>query len=375
MPERSVLFVHGITDIGGAERELLLYVDRLPAMGYRPVVVCPAQGALVGRFEKLGVKVCAAPFPPWRKVSSLLHRASAVRVLRSVIERERPTLIHVNDIWWVPQTLRAAAGLGVSVLAHVRQEIEALKVRQYELAQASLVLAISQQVRSSLMAGGVESDRLMTIYGGIDLAHIPDRTDGRNIRQQLHISDDALVLGTVANLFHRKGYEVMLEALPAIRSSCPQSEYLIVGIGDSKFEQRLRTAIFERGLEHAVHFLGFQEVVYPCIAAMDLYVHPALMEGFGIAVLEAMALRRPVVATRTGGIPEVVLAEKTGLLVPPGDAKALAQAVSLLLANPARRLEMGQAGRARVETAFTVDSMMHGLLSAYAQQLFRTRHE
>jgi len=360
-----VLFIHGITELGGAEQELLLYLEHLPRDVYTAVLACPGGGLLTERAGKLGITQRSVNLPSWRKTGSLLRRWSAVRELRSVIEKEQPDLIHVNDIWWVPQTLRAAAGFEVPVVAHVRQEIEMPKVHRYELGRPDLVLAISSQVRKSLVAAGVVPERLVTLYSGLDLVKLQDCADVRGCRQQLGISDEALVLGTVANLFPRKGYEVMLEALPAIRSSCPKAEYVIVGTGDSKFEQRLQTAVRERGLERAVHFLGFQESVYPCLAAMDLYVHPALMEGFGIAVLEAMALRKAVVASRTGGIPEIVREGETGLLVPPGEAGALAQAVTTLLNDSARRIRMGLAGRVRIESAFSVDIMMNGLASAY----------
>jgi glycosyltransferase involved in cell wall biosynthesis len=102
---------------------------------------------------------------------------------------------------------------------------------------------------------------------------------------------------------------------------------------------------------------------------MDLYVHPALMEGFGIAVLEAMAMRKPVVATTTGGLPEIVQDGETGMLVPPGDADALAKAVSSLLQDPARCRRLGEAGRARVAAHFTVEAMMNQLVSGYESLL------
>jgi len=105
--------------------------------------------------------------------------------------------------------------------------------------------------------------------------------------------------------------------------------------------------------------------VYPVLAAMDVYVHPALMEGFGIAVLEAMAMRKPVVATTTGGLPEIVQDGQTGLLVPPGEPNALAQAIVNLLQDSTRRVAMGRSGRSRVETIFTVEAMMDRLIAAY----------
>jgi glycosyltransferase involved in cell wall biosynthesis len=368
--EHTVLFVHGITEIGGAERELLVMLERLPRRGYRPIVVCPDRGPLVDELVRRGIEPRNAPMPPWRKLFAYPRRATAARALRDVIAAVRPALIHINDIWWVPQTLRAVAGLpAVPIVAHVRQEIEPPKVRRYELDQAGLVFPVSCQIRRSLEASGVRSERLRTLYSGLDMACVMDQEDGRDVRRRFGIPAEALVLGTVANLFARKGYEVVIEALPMIVKTSPVVHYLIVGSGDADYEMRLRAMVRDLELESLVHFSGFQESVYPCLAAMDLYVHPALMEGFGIAVLEAMAMRKPVVATTTGGLPEIVQDGETGMLVPPGDADALAKAVSSLLQDPARCRRLGEAGRARVAAHFTVEAMMNQLVSGYESLL------
>ncbi len=366
---KPILFVHGVTEIGGAERELLAMLDRLPQRGYRPVVACPDSGALVVELKRRSVEARCTPMPPWRKLFAYPKRAAAVRALREIITAVRPVLLHTNDIWWVPQTLRAAAGLGVPVVAHARQEIEPPKVRQYELDDVDLVFPVSRRIQQSLEAGGILPERLQVLYSGVDLSRMPDQPDGQAIRRRFGIPAEALVLGTVANLFARKGYEVMLRALPTILKSSPAVHYLIVGSGDAAYEARLRTVVRNLGAENHVHFAGFQESVSPCLAAMDVYVHPALMEGFGIAVLEAMALRKPVVATTTGGLPEIVQDGETGLLVPPGDPDALAKVISLLLRDSAHRTALGEAGRVRVAAHFTVDAMMDRLTSGYGALL------
>ena len=366
------LFVHGITEIGGAERELLVMLDRLPQRGYRPIVVCQDRGPLVVELERRGIETRMAPMPPWRKLFAYLNRPAAIRALHDVIAAVRPALIHVNDIWWVPQTLRAVTGLpAVPIVAHVRQEIEPPKVRRYELDQAGLVFPVSRQIQRSLERGGVRPERLQTLYSGLDMTHAMDQKSGLDARRRFGIPAEAPVLGTVANLFERKGYEVMIEALPMIVNASPAVHYLIVGSGDAAYEARLKATVEILGLESRVHFAGFQAAVYPCLAAMDLYVHPALMEGFGIAVLEAMAMRKPVVATTTGGLPEIVQEGETGRLVPPGDADALAKAVSALLQDPARCRQLGEAGRARVAAHFTVEAMMDQLVSGYESLLGR----
>jgi len=303
--------------------------------------------------------------PSWRKLIAFPRRASAVRALRVIITEVRPALLHVNDFWWVPQTLRAVAGVRIPIVAHVRQEIEPSKVRQYELDKVDLVLPVSRQIQQSLEKGRVLPERLKVLYSGIDMSRIPDQGNGREVRRQFDIPADAVVLGTVANLFSRKGYEIMLQSLPAILTSFPDVHYVIVGSGDAAYETRLRAMVKDLRLERRVHFAGFQDPVYSYLAAMDVYVHPALMEGFGIAVLEAMAMRKPVVATTTGGLPEIVQDGKTGVLVPPNEPDALAGAIVGLLQDSTRRVSMGRSGLNRVETLFTVEAMMDRLIAAY----------
>ncbi len=368
----TVLFIHGINEIGGAERELVALVDALPRFGYQPVVVCPEAGPFVEELTRRGIETRRAPMPPWRKLFAYPMRPAAVRRLREVIAEVNPALLHVNDIWWAPQTLRAAAGSAgsrVPIVVHVRQEIEPAKARRYELDRADLVFPVSRQIQRSLEAGGVRSDRLHVLYGGLELNRVPAHEDGRGTRNRFGIPLDVALLGTVANLFPRKGYEVMLRALPKILAAAPETHYLIVGSGEAAYERTLRALVTSLGVERRVHFAGFRESVYPCLAALDVYVHPALMEGFGIAVLEAMAMRKPVVATSTGGLPEIVRGGETGLLVPPGDSEALERAVSTLLRDPPRRQALGQAGRARVESCFTADAMMNSLAAAYGALL------
>ena len=369
----SILFIHGITEIGGAERELLLILEQLQTQGYGLVVVCPERGFLGEELDRLAIEMRCVPLPPWRKIFAYPRRPLAIRRLREVIAEVRPALIHINDIWWVPQALRASFGLGIPIVAHVRAQIEPPKVARYGLDQVDAVLPVSRHVRQSLEAGGVRDERLWTVYSGLDMTRVPQKQDGREGGRRFDIPVDALVVGTLANLFPRKGYEMILQALPKILAACPNVHYLIVGDGDAAYEKTLRALVRTLGLERTVHFAGFQEDVYPWLAAMDIYVHPALMEGFGIAVLEAMAMEKPVVASRVGGIPEVVQDGVTGFLVPPEDPEALALALLRLLQEPYTRQCMGRAGRERVEAHFTLERTMMTLQSLYAK-LIPTRN-
>jgi glycosyltransferase involved in cell wall biosynthesis len=291
--------------------------------------------------------------------------------LKTLLTQLQPALVHVNDIWWVPHTieaLRETRTRRIPIVAHVRQEIEPDKVRRYGLDRIEAVIAISRQVEEALATGGVAPDRLRTIYSGLDFSMRAQADHDREaVCRILGLPVTVILIGTVANLFPRKGYDVMLRALPKILEAIPTVHYIIVGTDETDYARSLRTLAQELGVADHVHIAGFQDPVRPFLNALDLYVHPALMEGFGIAVVEAMAAGKAVVATRTGGLPEVVEHEQTGLLVAPGDPIQLGAAVVSLLRDAVRREHMGICGAVRARERFDLRSAVSA-----TEQVYRT---
>ncbi len=353
---RPILYIHGVAAVGGAERDLLAILRTLARADWEPHVACPSQGPLSHLLVQAGAMHHPMVLPSWRKWFSPFVRWLAVKRLRTLLEQLKPALIHVNDIWWVPQTLEAVAGhprLRTPVVAHVRQEIEPEKVRRYRLHTLDAVIAISRHVERALIAGGVDQRSVRTIYSGVDLFRSGAvELDRSTICRRLGLSGDAVLLGTVAHLFPRKGYDVMLKALPEIIRAMPAVHYLVIGTGEGVYERVLRDLSVKLGISHHVHFVGFQEDVKPFLGALSLYVHPARMEGFGIAVVEALAAGKAVVATNVGGLPEVVKHGETGLLVAADDPEELGAAVLSLLGDDGRRRAMGERGAKWVHERF-----------------------
>ncbi len=363
---KRILYVHGIEAIGGAERDLLALVKNLDRASWQPAVACPSSGSLREEIEKLRLPILPIDLPPWRKASSFLSRYKAVRDLRSLIQAFRPSLIHVNDLWWAPHTVRAVRNaVRVPVIAHVRQEILPVKARQYSLNHVAMVLAVSRQVQDALEAGGISPTSVRTIYSGVNVPPVEQPLDREALRARFGIPYNALLVGTVANLLPIKGYEVMLHALPAILAAVPVAHYLLIGKGDRSCENHLRELAEQLGIGGHVHFVGFQDPVYPYMAALDLYVQPSLREAFGLAVVEAMAMGKAVVATAAGGIPESVVDGSTGILVQPGNSKALSEAVGSLLQNPSQREQMGMRGRFRAQECFSLDTSVRQIEQVY----------
>jgi glycosyltransferase involved in cell wall biosynthesis len=370
-----ILYIHGIGQIGGAERDLQTMLQELDRSAWEPVVACPAEGAFQGTLRQAGLTTVPLDLPPWRKWRSFFARRAAVERLRALIERLQPSLVHVNDIWWVPHTLSAMRN-GTSspapVIAHVRQEIEPDKATRYHLDRAGFLIAISRHIERALACGGVDPQKVTTIYSGLRFKTPSHDEAGRTgLRRALGLADTDLLLGTVANLFPRKGYHVMLRALPAIIETVPTVHYVLVGTGDEGYAESLKTLARELGIADHVHFAGFRDPVEPVLAAVDLYVHPALMEGFGIAVVEAMAQGKAVVATTAGGLPEVVDQEQTGLLVDPGNPNQLGRAVVDLLKDGSRRERMGKLAAVKARERFDIAKTVQAIESLYRTLLDR----
>lgn len=366
---RKILYIHGIDRIGGAERDLLAVLTALNPTEWEPHVACPSGGPLYEILSKAGISLHSLSLSPWRKWFSPFVRWLGVHRLRTLLKQLQPALIHVNDIWWVPHTIGAVSHVFASripIVAHVRQEIEPEKISRYCLNQVDAVISISTQVEKALIAGGVNPRLVRTIYSGLDLSKVDDRDgDRKTICRKLGLPSDVVLLGTVANLFPRKGYDVMLRALPDIIKAEPSTHYVIIGTGEQEYERTLRALSKELGIAQHVHFVGFQDAVSPWLAALDLYVHPARMEGFGIAVVEAMATGKAVVATNIGGLPEVVEHEWTGLLVASDNPEALSVAVASLLRDKILREEMGKRGAKLVRERFDLKVSIAAIEQVY----------
>jgi glycosyltransferase involved in cell wall biosynthesis len=211
------------------------------------------------------------------------------------------------------------------------------------------VFTVSDQVRTSIRypsgLGFLTMPPVETLYHGLDMARMEERVDVEGVRRELGISEDAPLVGTVGNFTPKKAHRDLIEAVSAIRRSLPEVRLVLVGHGP--LEGDLRSRVRDLGLESSVTFAGYRTDATRLAAALDVFVLPSRFEGLSIAMLEAMALGRAVVATRVGGSPEVVEDGESGILVEAGDPGALAEAIGSLLRDPSRRARMGEAARRR----------------------------
>jgi L-malate glycosyltransferase len=219
---------------------------------------------------------------------------------------------------------------------------------------ADRVFAVSEDLRRHLVEEGFRADTVDVIYNGIDLG--PGMNGGRShrVREQFNLEPSALIVGSVGRLDPVKDIATILAAMVDARRSHP-AELIIIGDGPERV--RLETGATESGIGRHVHFLGYRSDARDWLGACDVYVNTSVSEGISLTILEAMAAGLPVIATRVGGTPEI-LDSTCGILVPPRDPQAVANALVQLACDPERRHTLGQAARRRVEERFTLDRMI-----------------
>ncbi len=217
--------------------------------------------------------------------------------------------------------------------------------------------------------------KILTIPNGIDVCKYErdaSRRDdaGKRYRQALKISPSTPVLGIIASFRKMKGHKTIVNALPAILAQIPDVKCLFIGdefVRERSFKQELYAYVRQKHLENAITFTGPCYEIATAMSAIDIVVLPSLWEGLPVSLLEAMAMKKPVIASRVGGIPEVVVPGETGILIPPGDAQALANAAIHLLTDPERASAMGRAGYERVQRNFTIETVVTATEALYEQ--------
>ena len=220
-----------------------------------------------------------------------------------------------------------------------------------------------------LVGDGVPEDRTVTVHEGIDVDHVSSAPPV-DVHAAFWLPHQAPVVGNVAALVPHKGHRHLIEAAHLVVQAMPDVRFVILGEGELR--EQLEHQVRERRLEKHVLLPGFRTDVLGCIKGFDLFAMSSVTEGLGTSLLDAMACSRAIVATRAGGIPEVVEDGVTGVLIPPHDHGAMAQAIVMLLKDRLRRQQMGEEGLARVRQQFTVERMIAGTAAVYARSAGRT---
>lgn len=369
--------------LGGGELLLLNHLAYHDRTRIIPFVVCGAEGELPRRLRALGIAVEILPINREREYFrrfSLPKLATLFRLLRW-LRRNRIDQIHSYTLE-TRNYAHAAAILSGLPLLHTSQDtwFGGMFGRAQWWAINHIpqrIIVTSASVSKSLHVGSrLRADNVVSISPGLDLQHFRPRSVDPALKTKLGLPASAPIVGAIGRLSSVKGWDVFVRAMTRVASSRADVYFLLVGaavLADDDGVDQLTQAIKAAGLGERIVLTGFRDDIPELISVMNVLVSTSPRESFGLVLAEAAACERPVVSVRNGGAQEIVLPERTGVLVDVDDDAAVAAAVLQLLADPQRCREMGAAARAHIEARFDIRAMVRRIEDEY-RKIAESRH-
>ncbi len=295
----------------------------------------------------------------------------AILRLAWAMKRKKCLLVHFHDAH------SAAVGSVAASLAKVPFRIITRRVdfplkknyfsRRKYMKNVDAIIAISEGVKKVLVEGGVDPENVEVISSGIDFSSFEEDSSALTskdyLRREFSFAVDDYLVGIVAHLADHKGHQYLIQATKILKQQAPKIKTIIVGEGPLSME--LDRQAKELDVEDIIFFLGFRKDIPKILSSLDLFVLSSHLEGMGSSILDAMASRLPVVATKVGGIPEVVINGETGLLVPPRNPSALARAILMLYSDKTLASRLGQKGYELVHRKFSAEAMADKVVRLY----------
>jgi glycosyltransferase involved in cell wall biosynthesis len=372
---QNILVVHNNNDFYGAEKVLLELLSRLDRSRFVPIVVLPTDTRHINRLSpelaKLNIECCFIPLGVLRRKYFKLQKLPrfsfevlvGVRQLVRLIHKRNIVLVHTNTNTILASPLAARLTRVPHVWSIHELMVEPATVRSalhYMIPRFSTrVVTVSQAVRDHMLKDAAKfADRFTFVRGAIDVEPFLTAKGRARVRAEWGVREGEVLIGMAGRVTRWKGQSIFVQAAKRIAERHPQAKFAAVGgVFDTEkfYMDRFRKEVHDAGLDNNLTVNDFRADMPDVFAAFDIFVLPSILpEPFGLVVIEAMASGKPVVATAPGGPSETVVDGETGFLVPPSDASAIAKALEVLLADPQKRISMGDAGRRRAREVFAL---------------------
>jgi glycosyltransferase involved in cell wall biosynthesis len=304
---------------------------------------------------------------------ALAYVPSVVSLVKAAafVRKHRIQVIHATDR---PRDASYASLLGhitgtVSVVHMHAPPSELSRPTLWGMRNATAIFAVSDFIRVSLIGMGLKADKIHTIYNAVDASYFdPDKQSDADwsIRKQFGIPENAPMVGIAARMNPWKGQLELIGAVSRLRRTFPTLHVMILGANVPEYRADFERKAHEGGIAERVHFGGYQNDVRPFLHEFDLFVHPSYGEPFGLAIAEAMALRKPVIACATGGVPEIITHGIDGWLVEERSEEAVATAIATLLNDGELCLRLGERARTTIRDRFTPRQQSAAVTQRYA---------
>ncbi len=349
----------------GGEQQTLYLAEGLAQKGIVSEIACQPGKELEKRARAKGLAVHPVPMKgEWD--------LAAVFRLRSIIRKRSIDIVHMHTSHGHTLGVAAARLAGGAKTVVARRVDFSIYRHPFSLSGLKYkhgvdrYVAVSRAIKDVLARDGIDPHRIEVVHSGIDPSRF-EGADGSALRNELGVPGQAPVIGTVAHFAWHKGLEILVDAVPIVTREAPEAVIVIVGEGSMEKEIKERAA--KSGAAKNIIFTGFRKDIPQCLAFFDVFVMPSHMEGLCTSILDALVSRKPVAASKVGGIPEIIEDNETGLLVPPGDPAALAESLVRLVKDRDLAARLAGNGRRKVMEEFTIDAMVKGNMAVYERLL------
>jgi glycosyltransferase involved in cell wall biosynthesis len=348
----------------GGQSQVMYTVMGLRARRERAALVAHPEGEL---YRRMSEGTDLIPLAPRNEID-----LTAAWRLSRVIKQLTPDVIHAHDPHGVAMAATALSIVSPSpapaLVASRRIEFRIAhnSFSKWKYGRVDCFIAISEAVRERLIADGIPRAKTTVVHEGVDverIVHLP----AANVHAAFYLPTHAPIVGNIGALVPQKGQHHLIDAAAAVVRAVPDVRFVICG--DGELRQPLEEHIKRRHLERHVFLAGFRMDAIELLKGFDLFALSSLHEGLCTSLVDAMAASKAAVATRVGGVPEVVADGETGFLVPPRDHDAMAERIIELLKDDALRARMGQAALRRARDQFTVARMVDGTMATYERLL------
>jgi glycosyltransferase involved in cell wall biosynthesis len=362
----NLLFISSYSDLGGGETALLSLAAYLDPERFRPHLLVPHEGQLAEAWRARGWPVYVSR---WRGattyfIPSLWAQLPISRRIERLIREQHIDLVH-SDYHSLPMALPAGERAGIpAIWTCMGWWFHPKPWQRGFFGRSAATFAHSEAIKRGFLGEPpfMPPDRIEVLYPGVDTRRFNPNVDGLKVRFEAGIEPDAPVVALVARFQDVKGHDVFQAMVRQVALQVPTARFIVAGentqsSADNAYKQQiLATAQTDPLLNSRLKYLGFRADVENVLAAADVVVCSSHFEGYGMAIIEAMAAGKPVVSTNRGGPAETIIHGETGFLVPPGNAGGLALHVIDLLRDAELRVRMGAAGRARAEAQFSAEA-------------------
>jgi len=376
-PKKTIVYTNSapFPYLGGGEKHLLLLTKDAKERGFAVYVICQSSSGLEKALKKVGIETIPINFMSKNFVSTVLRIAKKLKFVKADILHTHGFFCNIigriagrmSQIPIIISTVHCNPNSPLSfnqsaiklIIQYIRNKID-----NFTAKFTDAVIAVSEDIRCGLIEQGVLKEKIEVIYNGVSLEELNVAVEGNN-SFDLDIKRGEKVVGFLGRLEPVKGIDYFIKAAEIIKSKFNNVKFVIAG--DGSIRPNLEKMVKQMGLTKDFIFTGYVDDAVSLISKFDVFVLPSLSEGLNLSLVEALAIGRAIVATNVGGNSEVIIDGETGLLVPPKNAQALANAILFLLENPEVVRKYGEKGKRIVAEKFSAERMCDEHLKLYSK--------